>query len=107
MKFVNDDQRDWDLFLDSILFSYRVSRQDSTKHSPFLLVYGRHPKLPIEINMDAMKEDSKDKDNVEDDHDNIDIELQDTENDFENRMNVCVFKALIIIIFHWIIPFNR
>ena len=32
-----------------ILFSYRVSRQDSTKHSPFLLVYGRQPRLPIEF----------------------------------------------------------
>ena len=30
-----DEPRNWDLFLDSILFSYRVSCQDSTKHSPF------------------------------------------------------------------------
>ena len=50
MKFVDTEQTDWDLYLDAILFSYRVSRQDSTKHSPFLLVYGRQPRLPIEFN---------------------------------------------------------
>ena len=38
---VSEKQTDWDLFLDSILFSYRVSRQDSTHESPFFLVYGR------------------------------------------------------------------
>lgn len=50
LKFVDTEQTDWDLYLDAILFSYRVSRQDSTKHSPFLLVYGRQPRLPIEFN---------------------------------------------------------
>lgn len=50
LKFIDTEQTDWDLYLDAILFSYRVSRQDSTKHSPFLLVYGRQPRLPIEFN---------------------------------------------------------
>ncbi len=38
LKFVEDEQHTWDLYLESILFAYRVSRQDSTKMSPFLLV---------------------------------------------------------------------
>lgn len=49
LKFVSEEQNDWDLYLDSIAFSYRVSRQDSTKTSPFYLVYGRQAKLPIEL----------------------------------------------------------
>ena len=40
-----------DLYLDSILFSYRVSVHDSTKYSPFFLVYGRNAKLPVEFNI--------------------------------------------------------
>ena len=51
LKFVSEEQNDWDLYLDSITFSYRVSRQDSTKASPFYLVYGRQARLPIELNM--------------------------------------------------------
>ncbi|KAL5509510.1 hypothetical protein EMCRGX_G004899 [Ephydatia muelleri] len=51
LKFVESEQNSWDQFLDAILFSYRVSCQDSTKHSPFYLVYGRQPRLPIEFTM--------------------------------------------------------
>ena len=51
LKFVNSAQDNWDLYIDSILFSYRVARQDSTKHSMFVLVYGRQARLPIEFNM--------------------------------------------------------
>ena len=51
LKFVDSEQKNWDQYLDAILFSYRVSVQDSTKYSPFFLVYGRHPHLPIEFNM--------------------------------------------------------
>ena len=39
---------DWDRHLPYILFSYRVSVQDSTKESPFFLLYGRDPQLPTE-----------------------------------------------------------
>eukprot|EP00731_Ephydatia_muelleri_P022827 Em0015g410a len=51
LKFVESEQNSWDQFLDAILFSYRVSCQDSTKHSPFYLVYDRQPRLPIEFTM--------------------------------------------------------
>ena len=51
LKFVESEQNSWDEYLDAILFSYRVSCQDSTKYSPFYLVYGRHPRLPIEFTM--------------------------------------------------------
>ena len=37
--------------MDAVLFSYRVSRQDSTKYSPFYLMYGRNAILPVEFNM--------------------------------------------------------
>ena len=48
-KLINDHQDDWDDLLDNILFAYRSSRQDSTKCSPFLLMYGREPHLPIDL----------------------------------------------------------
>ena len=51
MKFADSEQTNWDQYLDAILFSYRISIQDSTKYSPFFLVYGRHPHLSIEFNM--------------------------------------------------------
>ena len=39
---------DWDRHLHYLLFSYRVSVQDSTKESPLFLLYGQDPQLPTE-----------------------------------------------------------
>ena len=38
--------RDWDDHLPYLLFAYRVSAQESTKESPFFLVYGRDARVP-------------------------------------------------------------
>ena len=40
--------KDWDDHLDFLLFAYRVSAQDSTKESPFFLLYGRDPRIPTD-----------------------------------------------------------
>ena len=53
LKYVNEDQSTWDLFLDIVLFSYRVARKDSTKVSPSLLLYCRQARLPVELTLKA------------------------------------------------------
>ena len=40
--------RDWDTRLPYLLFAYRVTVQESTRESPFYLLYGRDPRLPTE-----------------------------------------------------------
>ena len=35
--------------MDNILFAYSSSRHDTTKCTPFLLVYGREARLPVEL----------------------------------------------------------
>lgn len=49
LKYINVQQDDWDEHLDCVLFSYRTSVHASTKYTPFYLMYGRHPVLPIEL----------------------------------------------------------
>ena len=48
-KMVNEHQDNWDDLLDNILFAYRTSRQASTKCTPFLLMFGREARLPIDL----------------------------------------------------------
>ena len=48
-KIVNEHQDDWDDLLDNILFAYLTSRQASTKCTPFLLMFGREARLPINL----------------------------------------------------------
>lgn len=48
-KYVNDEQSDWDEKINSMLFAYRTSVHSSTKETPFYLVYGRQPRLPVDL----------------------------------------------------------
>ena len=49
MKFANSNKDDWDLYIPSALFAYRVKKHDTTRHEPFYLMYGREATLPIEF----------------------------------------------------------
>ncbi len=71
LKFVDKEQNEWDLYLDSILFSYRVSCQDSTKYSPFFLVYGRQARLPVQFNKKLKEkgENAEDEEDIDEDED--------------------------------------
>ena len=45
-KSADSNGSNWDERLPFILFAYRASTQESTKESPFYLLYGRDPQLP-------------------------------------------------------------
>ena len=55
-KTVKDNQRDWDLCLQKALFAYRTSLHKTTGFTPFHLVFGRTPKLPIDVMLERMEE---------------------------------------------------
>ena len=63
VKFVNENQDDWDVHIKSILFAYRTSKNDSTKFTPFELMFGRAPVLPIEMAIKS-KPSSTDSDSL-------------------------------------------
>lgn len=58
LKFINLQQDDWDEQLDGVLFSYRTSVHASTKYTPFYLMYGRDPVLPIELRVSELFTDN-------------------------------------------------
>ena len=41
LKVVNENQTDWDLHLDPVLFAIRTSKHKSTGYTPYELVYKR------------------------------------------------------------------
>ena len=51
--YVSKHQRDWDRFIPFALFAYRTAVQDSAKETPFYLVYGRDPCLPLDVVLSA------------------------------------------------------
>ena len=48
-KYVDDHPNDWDMYLDTVLAAYRTSVHNSTGFSPFQLIYGRQPRLPVDV----------------------------------------------------------
>ena len=47
--------KSWDECLPYVLFAYRICPQESTKQSPFYLLYGRQVKLPSEAALESDK----------------------------------------------------
>lgn len=48
-KVVADNQSDWDTHLPRVLFAYRTAIHEATRFSPFRIVYGRSPVLPVDV----------------------------------------------------------
>ena len=46
--YVSSHQKDWDRHIPMVLFAYRVSPHASTGESPFYLLYGHEPRLPVD-----------------------------------------------------------
>lgn len=47
-KYVAADHQDWDIHLPYVTFAYNSSRHDTAGYSPFYLLYGREPALPLD-----------------------------------------------------------
>ena len=45
----HDKKKDWKSYISPLVHAYNATKHDSTKFSPFFLMFGRHPKLPIDI----------------------------------------------------------
>jgi hypothetical protein len=60
VKYVNENQTDWDVHVSSVLFAYRTSVHDSTKYSPYELMFGRKPVLPVELQIPPFSSTSDD-----------------------------------------------
>jgi hypothetical protein len=46
-KLINKNKIDWDEHLSTVLFSYRTTYKVATGYTPYQLVYGLHPLMPI------------------------------------------------------------
>ena len=47
--FCNRGKNDWTAQIDAVLFTFRISVNEATGYSPYFLIHGRHPRMPLEI----------------------------------------------------------
>ena len=70
-KLVDESQTNWDEKIDTVLMGYRASRQASTKHSPYFLLFHQQMRLPIDSEVLPSSLDQED-----DDEDDLDQKIQ-------------------------------
>ena len=51
---INDHQNDWDLHLPRLLFAYHTALHAATGFSPFHIVFGHSPTLPVDVMLGAL-----------------------------------------------------
>ena len=49
VKYVSAKKDMWSHYLDTCAFAYNTSQHDSTKYTPFMLIFGRRATLPIDV----------------------------------------------------------
>jgi len=59
-KICQDNPNNWDAHLPAALFAFRTTANATTKLSPFQLVYGRLPRLPIDVYLNNITRPPKD-----------------------------------------------
>ena len=45
----------WDVYLQRLLFAYRIKVHETTNELPFFLLYGRDARIPTESTLDCQK----------------------------------------------------
>jgi hypothetical protein len=50
-NYVDLKNDDWDRFLPGVAFAYRSAVSDTTGFSPFFMLFGREPRLPIDVDL--------------------------------------------------------
>ena len=49
-KFAQEDRQMWDVKLGEVVYAYNTAVQESTKHTPFEVMFGRMARLPVDFN---------------------------------------------------------
>lgn len=98
-----DDETNWDEHLSLAMFSYNTSIHESTKYSPFELVYGRIPRLPsahehIEENLEPTYQEylvelfNKIRDSQDEARKNLIKSKERSKRYYDKKLNVRTFK---------------
>ena len=57
MGTLSDEQKkDWKTYISSLVHAYNCTRQETTGQSPYFLMFGREPNLPVDLAFGVARE---------------------------------------------------
>ena len=56
-----DQKQDWKKYVSSLVYFYNCTPHESTKFTPYELMFGRKPKLPIDLEYENVREENQSK----------------------------------------------
>ena len=59
VKFVSNKKKEWNSYLDTCVFAYNTSRHESSKFTPFQLMFGRKATLLIDLDTSRAEPEEK------------------------------------------------
>ena len=48
---VDNKKEQWEDYLDTCIYAYNTSKHESSKYTPFEVMFGRHAVLPVDLNI--------------------------------------------------------
>ena len=55
VKFIGEKKESWEDYLDTCVYAYNTSRHESSLYTPFELMFGRKPIIPVDIRNDGIE----------------------------------------------------
>ncbi|CAF0708802.1 unnamed protein product [Brachionus calyciflorus] len=93
--YVNENQNNWDELLPFLSYAYNTSTHSTTNHSPYEVIFGRKPKIPIDLIIAESAENNEEGDVT------VDLNATETENNYNEKSQVDQISAIIPLEVYW------
>ena len=99
-KFVQENRTTWDERLSEVVYAYNTAVQESTKYTPFQVMFGRVAWLPVDINGSANyeSENKVEEFNAADERDNEERAIERKQTAPWDRISVLIYKEEILLV---------
>ena len=89
VKFIDNKKEQWEEYLDTCIYAYNTSKHESSKYTPFEVMFGRRAVLPVDLNTATHQSEPTEMESFDDE------EIEATMEERRARLD-CVKEKILI-----------